>query len=198
MPLPATWATPKDFASLFQYFWHKDFPIDPSAPGARRTDWTIHIGIVVCNIADLMGLVTRFETGSRKDAVLRSKEGDEIAIEWEWEGVRGNELKKLRTHKGWSPVKGEDKPLKYGVLISYTYTPNIDEVCHYVEEQWQGAPWPLLLVLIDLEESKKYYSGKEFKNIRMFIFDKDGCMKIREAPAFPWNVESTRWYMEQP
>ena len=89
MPLPVQWATPEDFATLFQYFWHRDFPIDPKAVGAKRTDWTIHIGVIVRNIADLMGLVARFETGGRTDAVLRSTEGDEVAIEWEWGGVYG-------------------------------------------------------------------------------------------------------------
>ena len=81
MSLPAQWATPEDFATLFQYFWHRDFPIDQRTTGDRRTDWTIHIGVVVRSLADLMGLVTRFERGGRKDAVLRSTEGDEIAIE---------------------------------------------------------------------------------------------------------------------
>ena len=31
MPLPEQWATPEDFATLFQYFWHRDFPIDQEA-----------------------------------------------------------------------------------------------------------------------------------------------------------------------
>ena len=95
MLLGSKWASPEDFATLFQYFWHRDFPIDQIATGAKRTDWTIHIGVVVRNIADLMGLVTRFERRGRKDAVLRSAGGDEIAIEWEWGGVWGNELDKL-------------------------------------------------------------------------------------------------------
>lgn len=43
MPLPAQWATPEDFATLFQYFWYRNFPIDQKAVGARRTDWTIHM-----------------------------------------------------------------------------------------------------------------------------------------------------------
>ena len=82
--LAESWASPEDFAALFQYFWYRDFPMDAKmATGAGRVDWTIHIGVVVRNIADLMGLVTRFERGSRKDAILRSTEGDEIAIEWE-------------------------------------------------------------------------------------------------------------------
>jgi len=54
MPLPAQWATTGDFATLFQYFWHRDFPIDQRATGAKRTDCTIHTGVVVRNIADLM------------------------------------------------------------------------------------------------------------------------------------------------
>jgi len=99
MPLPANWATTDDFATLFQYFWHRDFPLDISATGAKRTDWTIHIGVAVRSVADLMGLVTRFEARGRKDAVLRSTDGDEIAVEWEWEGVWGNELDKLKNHK---------------------------------------------------------------------------------------------------
>jgi hypothetical protein len=76
MSLNEKWASPEDFATLFQYFWYRDFPIDQISTGAKRTDWTIHIGIVVRNVADLMGLATRFESGGRKDAVLRSRDGD--------------------------------------------------------------------------------------------------------------------------
>ena len=102
MSLPPHWATIEDFATLFQYFWHRDFPIDDKgATGAHRTDWTIHIGVVVRNIGDLMRLVTRFERGGRKDAILRSADGDEIAVEWEWGGVWGNELRKLKNHEVW-------------------------------------------------------------------------------------------------
>ena len=193
MALPTGWATPKDFATLFQYFWHRDFPIDRIATGAARTDWTIHIGVVVRNIADLMGLVTRFERGGRKDAILRSTEGDEIAIEWEWGGVWGNELGKLKDHTAWSKDKGSERLLKYAVLITYTHTPNIGKVYDHVSENWRDAPWPLLLILIDLEESRKFSSGKEFKHIHMSVFDSQGRKSLRVAPAFPWTVLGTRW-----
>jgi len=196
MPLPAEWAIPEDFATLFQYFWHRDFPIDQRATGARRTDWTIHIGVVVRSLADLMGLVTRFERGGRKDAVLRSTEGDEIAIEWEWGGVWGNELEKLKHHKVWSSDKGIERLLKYAVLITYTHTANIQKVYNRVMNEWEGAPWPLLLILIDLEESNKFFSGKEFKNIQMSVFDSSGQRILRVVPAFPWNIGSSRWYVE--
>jgi hypothetical protein len=192
--LEGNWASPEDFATLFQYFWHRDFPIDQIAVGAKRTDWTIHIGIAVRNIADLMGLVTRFERGGRKDAVLRSTEGDEIAIEWEWGGVWGNELEKLKHHNVWSKDKDSERLLKYAVLITYTHTPNIEKVYNHVIEKWEGAPCPLLLILIDLEESKKFL--KEFKHIQMSVFHKGERRELRSAPAFPWKVYGTRWASE--
>ena len=197
MALPEGWATPEDFATLFQYFWHRDFPIDQMATGAKRADWTIHIGVIVRNIADLMGLVTRFERGGRKDAILRSTEGDEIAIEWEWGGVWGNELGKLKHHKVWSKSRGSRGLLKCAVLITYTHTPNIGKVYDHVSEKWKDAPWPLLLILIDLEESRKFSSGKEFRNIHMSVFDSGGHSNLRVAPAFPWKVASTRWYLSE-
>ncbi len=178
--LEEKWATLEDFATLFQYFWYRDFPLDQAAIGARRSDWTIHTGIVVRNIADLMGLVTRFESGKRKDAVLRSAEGDEIAIEWEWGGVFGkaNELDKLKKHKVWPEGK---KRLKYAVLITYTHTPNIQRVYELVKAKWEdkdpekgGIPrWPLLLILIDVIDvpKKQFFVGKEFHNIQMSIFN---------------------------
>ncbi len=195
--LEEKWASPEDFATLFQYFWYRDFPMDAKkAIGAGRADWTIHIGIVVRNIADLMGLVTRFERGGRKDAVIRTTEHDVIALEWEWGGVWGNELEKLREHKVWSKEKGSKRLLKYAVLITYTHTPNIEKVYNHVIEKWEGAPCPLLLILIDLEESKKFFSHKEFKNIQMSVFYKGEHRGLRSAPAFPWKVYGTRWSSE--
>jgi hypothetical protein len=143
-----------------------------------------------------MGLVTRFETGGRKDAVLRSTEGDEVAIEWEWGGVWDNELEKLKHHTVWSKDKGSARLLKCAVFITYTHTPNIGRAYDHVSEKWEDAPWPLLLILIDLEESRRFSSGKEFRNIHMSVFDSSGRRSLRVAPAFPWNVESTRWYLQ--
>ena len=196
MSLNAKWASSEDFATLFQYFWHRDFPIDRLAVGAKRTDWTIHIGIVVRNIADLMGLVTRFERRSRKDAVLRGVAGDEIAVEGEWGGVWGNELDKLKNHEVWSKDKNSKRPLKYAVLVTYTHTPNIEKVYKHVLAKWTGAKWPLLLILIDLEESTEFSSHKRFKNVQMSVFDENGRQGLRTAPAFPWEVSGTRWFKE--
>ena len=126
MPLPTQWATPEDFATLFQYLWSRSFPVDEHSIAARRADWTMHIGVVIRDIGDLMGLRTRFERGGRVDAVLRSYEGDAIAIEWEWEGVRGSELGKLKTYRPWNRPGVTARLPHYCVLISYaSHTSNL-------------------------------------------------------------------------
>ncbi len=194
MGLSERWASPEDFATLFQYCWYRDFPIDQISTGAKRTDWTIHIGVVVRNVADLMGLVTRFESGGRSDAILRSRDGNEFAIEWEWSGVWGNELKKLK-----SPRKIWKKEPKCAVLITYTHTPNMDKVYSHIAEEWQETNRPLLLILIDVLDipKSKMLAGVEFQNIQMSVFDQNGRKELRTTPAFPWNVSGTRWDSEQ-
>jgi hypothetical protein len=172
--------------------------MDQRAIGARRIDWTIHIGVVVRTIADLMGLYIRFEPKGKKDAVLRSIEGDEIVVEWEWGGVWVTELEKLKNHKAWNKDKSIERSLKYAVLITYTRSPNIEVAYTHVLSKWAGAHWPLLLILIDLEESRKYVMGKEFKNIRMSIFDGNGQRGLRAAPAVPWKVGNSRWWEQVP
>lgn len=198
MSLTKEWASPEDFATLFQYCWYRDFPIDQKATGAGRVDWTIHIGLVVRNVADLMGFVTRFERGSRKDAILRDVAGDEVAVEWEWNGVFGNsnELEKLRDHR----VRPEGKErLKYSVLVTYADTAEIEEVYGQVTAKWdERARWPLLLILIDVANvaKSKYSTGREFSNIQMSVFDNGKREDLRLAPALPWKVSGTRWSIE--
>lgn len=199
--LEEKWASPEDFATLFQYLWYHDFPMDAKmAVGARRVDWTIHIGVIVRKIADLMGLVTRFEEGGRTDAMLRSTIGDEIAAEWEWGGVLGkaNELGKLESHSVWSKQEDNERLLKYAVLITYTHRENIQRVYDRVVEKWGKAQWPLLLILIDLNEvsKSKFTMRKEFNNIQMSVFnngEKVERKELRKAPAFPWEVHGTTW-----
>lgn len=187
------WASLEDFAALFSYFWHRDFPIALKASGARRVDWTIHIGIIVRNIADLMGLYTRFEYGGRTDAVIRTASyQDLIALEWEWGGVWGNELDKLRKRAEQALAKN---PLSYCVLITYTHTPNICDVYKHVFQKWGDAPCPLLLILVDFEDSKKLASGRVFHNINVSVFDGESYKELRVVPALPWDVEGTRWHL---
>jgi hypothetical protein len=165
-------------------------------------DWTIHIGVVVRKIADFMGFVTRFEEGGRKDAILRSTEGDEIALEWEWEDIlgkngklKGNELRKLKQRKIWPKDK---EGLKYAVLITYTQASDEEtkKIYDEVVKVWEGVPWPLLLILIDFGKFEKLSSRRGFKYIQMSLFDKGGRRPLRSAKAFPWEVAGTRWSYE--
>ena len=207
--LEEKWASPEDFATLFQYLWYRDFPMDAKmAVGARRVDWTIHIGVIVRKIADLMGLVTRFEEG-RKDAMLRSTDGDEIALEWEWEDIlgkegklKGNELRKLQNRKVWRP--NDKEGLKYAVLITYTKMSGEEteqvydelvkvKVYDEVVKVWKGTPWPLLFILIDFGKFEMLSSRRGFKKIRMSVFREGNYKELRSAPAFPWEVAGTRW-----
>ncbi len=195
--LAKDWASIDDFATLFQYLWYRDFPMDDiKAVGVRRVDWTIHIGVVVRKIADFMGLVTRFEEGGRKDAILRSTYGDEIAVEWEWEGVwNANEFKKLKEHK---VTPNSKEKLEYAVLITYTHPENIQRVYDRVTEEWQEAKYPLLFILIDLNENRKskFSMHKEFQNLQMSVFsngEKVERSELRSGRAFPWEVAGTTW-----
>jgi hypothetical protein len=199
------WASVEDFATLFQYFWYRDFPINQKSPGARRSDWTIHIGIVVRLISDLMGFMARFESGKRKDAVLRNTEQDIIALEWEWdevgsEEVKANEIKKLKNHKLWSYDKDKERLLEYAVLITYTHarrhTQEMEEICNGVSKKWEGSRWPLLLIFVEIEKNTELTTRRQFNSIQMFMFsegEKVTHTELRSAPALPWKVPRTRW-----
>jgi hypothetical protein len=53
-----------------------------------------------------------------------------------------------------------------------------------------------VLVLIEEEESGEYFSGREFKNLRMAVFEKGVYKELRSAPAISWKVPKTRWSRE--
>jgi len=195
MALLPDWASLEDFATLFQYFWHRDFPLGQGSPGARRSDWTIHIGVAVRSVGDLMGLVTRFEIGGRKDAVLRSSDGDLVAIEWEWEGVRGNELSKLKGHKVFSVGKDDAHSLSYAVLIAYSDSEGVERDLEYVRTEWEGAPWPLLLIIIDWSITKALSSGRDFASLTLYKFYADRGEQLRKVPALPWNLVGSSWHL---
>ena len=196
--LPELWASTEDFASLFQYFWHRDFPIDLKSTGAKRVDWTIHIGIIVRSIGDLMGLATRFERGGRRDAVYRSVAGDEVALEWEWQGVKGqNELTKLKNHKLWNRKGYNHEFLKYAVLITYREEGQIESTIEEITEYWNDANWPLLLIVVVSEKTKKYATRRAFSRMKMYLFEPNSKWRLlRDAPALPWEVDCSRWQFQ--
>ncbi len=195
--LEKKWASIEDFATIFQYLWYQDFPISrEGAIGARAVDWTKHIDKIISNIAGFIGFVTRFEAGGRTDAVLRSTNGNEVAIEWEWGKNWDTEINKLKEHKKMWPKSKQ--ALKYAVFI--TYTEEVKNSCEKIANKWKYARWPLLLIIITSNKVSKtvYSSGRGFLDIQMYRFDKEheSGELLRKAPALPWNVEGTRWSYE--
>ena len=190
MTVERIWASPEDFATLFKYFWHRDFPQTPAAIGARRIDWTIHVGVIVRSIGDLMGIFTRFEYGRRTDAVFRAASKDLVAIEWEWNGVfhGANELDKLKNYK----VRGTDS-LRYCVLITYVHTPYINAAYEHVLKKWENAKWPLLLILIDYKDSKIYSSRRDFSKVNISLFSDKVQKELDIFPALPWQITETHF-----
>lgn len=191
------WASPEDFAVLFLYHWYRDFPIDKLSTGAKRADWTIHIGIVVRRVGDLLGFVTRFEHGGRTDAILRSTDGDEIAVEWEWTKGYINELKKMKDKEQgiWSKITDSDRSLKYSVLITYSdnATENKQDIFKKLSGNWGGVKYPLLLILINYEKSTEFYSRRKFTTINMCKISDSKFSEFRSEKAVPWEIDKTRW-----
>jgi hypothetical protein len=190
------WAALEDFATLFQYCWYNNFPIDKIiATGAKRADWTIHIGLVVRRVGDLLGFVTRFEHGGRTDAILRSTDGDEIVLEWEWEDTDREEIKKLEKHKVWNSHQTPNRTLKYAVIIIYNdnSAENKDEMCKNISNEWNKVSYPLLLILIDGVKSKELYSKRKFTTINMWKIFKGEVNELRSEKAVPWEIDKTRW-----
>jgi hypothetical protein len=110
----------------------------------------------------------------------------------------GQRVREVNEAQCLEQAKVAERLLKYAVFITYTHTPNIAKVYDHVTQSWQDAKWPLLLILIDVEKSKRFSIGKQFKDIRMSIFAPSGRKDLRTAPAFPWKIEGSRWYSRAP
>lgn len=125
--------------------------------------------------------------------MLRSREGDEIAVEWEWDGVRGNELGKLKGHRTWAPPEYKPKLLRFAALVSYAESPDFLSSREHVGKMWEGAQYPLLLILVTYDFTKKFRTRRDFKDISFFVYRANEVQDLGSVPAAPWNLEGTRW-----
>lgn len=197
------WLT--DFSTLFAHMWYRDFPLQRSLrEKAQRADWTTHIGIAVRSAADLMGLFTHFESGGRTDAVLRDAKGAVAFLEWEWDAVhRGdtvvNEFNKLKDHCTGDPE------VRFAGLIGYAretspcdklnYTKRSTKVLESYVTRWTGELPPLLLVVVHFEWRGKP-RGRRFINMTIDEVRGGSRYRLREQPAYPWDVSGSRWAQE--
>jgi len=175
-----------DFATLFNAFWYKDFPL---ATGYKilgsRADWTIHIGICVRSCADLLGFFTYFESGGRTDAIIRDNNEKDVAhIEWEWwEASSGkvNEIDKLSKH---------NEKAKFSAFISYSDENILEQNLQRIVEQWQDCTTPLLTFLVVFSKQGR---KRMFNTLETYLMENGKMSLLRSQPALPWDAKGTRW-----
>lgn len=175
-----------DFVTLFNVLWYRDFPLSENYKVlGTRAEWTIHIGVVVRSCADLLGLFTYFETGTRTDAIIRDNCGNDVAhIEWEWFQpfrVEVNEIQKLYEQR---------KDTEFSVFFSYSRKDYHEENLKTIQKQWKKSAAPLLVFLVTFEFKN---NRRWFYDLETYLFQNGRMKKIRSQPALPWDVEGTRW-----
>jgi len=176
----------KDFVTLFNAFWYRDFPLSESHKiNGSRAEWTTHIGNCVRSCADAMGFFTYFESGIRTDAIIKDNTGNDIAhLEWEWKeplNDKVNEVQKLYSKK---------ETAEFSVLFSYSRIDHHQENLDRIQEQWGNSANPLLALLVTFIQEK---NGRRFRLLETYHFQNDQRKKIRSQPALPWEVRGSRW-----
>ena len=156
--------------------WYRGFPA-PREQYVARSNWTIHVGVVIRECADLLGLHAAFESGNRTDAVIYRASGPRVAnVEWEWiqpfrEKV--NEVEKLLEGSG---------QVEFSVFISYADKRHLGQSLEKVESIWSQADTPLLLFLVTFEVNGK---NRHFCELQTYLFSKGRYKKLREQGSMP-------------
>lgn len=177
----------RDFIALFNALWYRNFPA-PKGGYVSRANWTIHLGLVVRECADLLGYYSSFESGNRTDAVIHNSEGRKIAnIEWEWiqpfrEKV--NEIEKL---------SNDSDSVEFSVFISYCDYRYLEKSLDKVEVIWTFPETPLVLFLVMFEQVGK---NRHFCELVTYYFWNGKYKKLRKQPALPWEVEGSKWKLD--
>lgn len=174
----------RDFITLFNCLWYRDFPVTETHDIAGRADWTIHLGLVVRQCATLLGARALFEQGGRTDAVIRFPEGQNLSfVEWEWKRAHTdiNEIQKL--------LDKADQAV-FQTFIGYSRTSDIDAALDRTQGLWGNTEKPLLFFLVTYELSGR---NRHFQELRTYIFAKGKYKKVRTQPALPWMVNRSKF-----
>ena len=173
----------RDFICLFNCLWYRDFPVTETHDLAGRTDWTIHLGLVVRQCATLLGARALFEQGGRTDAVLRYPDGDTLSfVEWEWKRAHTdiNEISKL--------LERADQAV-FQVFIGYSRVEDIALALERIHTQWQDATKPLMVFLVTYKLSGR---SRHFMELQTYMFARGKYKKVRVQPALPWKVNRAK------
>ncbi|WP_033033052.1 hypothetical protein [Pseudomonas kilonensis] len=150
---------------------------------AGRTDWTIHLGLVVRQCATLLGVRALFEQGGRTDAVIRYNDQNTLSfVEWEWKRAHTdiNEFSKL-LHKTDGAV--------FQTFIGYSRVTDLKITIEQICNHWQTADKPLIAFLITYEVSGR---TRRFKELQTYMFAKGKYKKNHSQPALPWEVNRAK------
>lgn len=173
----------RDFITLFNCLWYRDFPVSEVHAIAGRADWTIHLGLVVRQCATLLGARALFEQGGRTDAVIRYSDTDTLSfVEWEWTRAHTeiNKFTKL--------LKKTDSAV-FQTFIGYSRVTDLKVTIEQISKRWQTANKPLIAFLITYEISGR---KRRFKELQTYMFAKSKYKKIRSQPALPWEVNQAK------
>lgn len=179
----------RDFICLFNCVWYQDFPVF-KGEYINRSNWTIHVGLVMRECAKLMGARTFFEQCGRTDAVLRYPDNQILTyVEWEYNQADRdsvNELDKL--------LEKNDK-CYFSTFISYCQHEKINIVIEKATRIWSEASRPLIFFLITYEPQPK--KGRHFLELRTYFFSKGKTKLVRKQPALPWDIEQRKYNVEE-
>lgn len=174
----------RDFITLFNCLWYRDFPVTERNDLAGRADWTIHLGLVIRQCATLLGARALFEQGGRTDAVLRFPEGEILSfVEWEWRRAHTdiNEIDKL--------LERADQAL-FLTFIGYSSLNDLQAAIDRTHALWLNSSKPLIFFLITFEPNGR---NRHFLELRTYLFSKGKYKKVRSQPALPWMVNRTNF-----
>lgn len=174
----------RDFVTLFNYLWYKDFPVDEKAGLANRANWTIHMGLVIRQCASLLGARVLFESGGRTDAVVQYSDNDILTfVEWEWKRAHTdiNEIKKLRS---------KASKATFQTFIGYSRAEDVQTALSQAASTWIDAESPLIYFLITYDVVK---GNRHFDKLVTYEFSRNRHKKIRSQPALPWMVNRKKF-----
>jgi hypothetical protein len=198
----------RQFLILFNALWYKDFPIIRDFLGfGTRAGWTLHIGAAVREAANLMGLFMTFETGGRTDGEIHMFDNTRLGerktwakVEWEWNQATHpniNEFEKLRT-------AASEGQCEVAIFFGRYKTSKLPELLEIIKNHWQNSNKPLLCFLLEgtgfsaVETPQGRKRRPKFGALSTYRFapNRQGGIsvrRLRRQPAYPWEVEGTKW-----
>lgn len=143
----------KDFITLFNVLWYRDFPLTKEhKETASRAEWTTHIGFCARTASDLLGYFMYFEHGNRTDAVIKDN-GEKVISNLEWEWYEPRKIEKVNEVRQLHETK---ENCELSVFISYSDNNFHEENLNAVRTQWGNSPEPLVLILVRFDRKGRH------------------------------------------